>query len=195
MSTKLHKKKRDMEENREFSQILKICKEASPLQFSDEDFHNDPLKNNEPLVILGILADFEVHRIFVNQGCSVDITFWNYFHRLGLNKREFILHQGRLIGFTGDTTSPKGYVDLRMTLGRKSHSRTINVKFLVVDCPLAYNVILGRPSLNRLRTVVSTLHIVMKFDVSDGTVVTTWGNGNKAKSCYIESLKIVKDCS
>lgn len=36
-------------------------------------------------------------------------------------------------------------------------------QFLVVDVPLAYNIILGQPLLNAFQVVVSTYHIKMKF--------------------------------
>jgi len=69
------------------------------------------------------------------------------------------------------------------------------VKFLVVDCPSAYNLILGRLSLNKLGAVVSTLHMAMKFYAGDGKIITIWENGDEARNCYIQSLRIGKDDS
>ncbi|RRT47569.1 hypothetical protein B296_00029418 [Ensete ventricosum] len=40
--------------------------------------------------------------------------------------------------------------------------------FMVVDLPLAYNVIIGRLTLNKLRAIVSTYHYSMKFPTSAG---------------------------
>ena len=42
------------------------------------------------------------------------------------------------------------------------------VKFLVMDTPLVYNNILGRPTLNVLKVVVCTYHLLMKFPVTRG---------------------------
>jgi len=95
---------------------MKIYKEGSLLQFSNEDFHDGPPKNNEPLVISRILADFEARQIFVDQGSSIDIMFWTCFKKLKLSEKNLIPHQGRLIRFTSDTITSKGYVHLNLTL-------------------------------------------------------------------------------
>ena len=39
------------------------------------------------------------------------------------------------------------------------------VEFLIVDKPPVYNVILGRPTLNTLKAVILTYHLVMKFPI------------------------------
>jgi hypothetical protein len=54
----------------------------------------------------------------------------------------------------GDTIFPKGYVKLKVTFSGRGRSRSVEVKFLVIDCPSAYNAILGRPTLNALGAMV-----------------------------------------
>jgi hypothetical protein len=75
---------------------------------------------------------------------------WELFQKLGLTKKDMIVHKGNLIGFTRDTISPKGYVKLKVTFSGRGGGRSVEVKFLVIDCPSAYNAILGRPTLNTL---------------------------------------------
>ena len=57
----------------------------------------------------------------------------------------------------------------------------------MVDVPSVYNVILGRPTLNQARAVVSTYNLVIKFPTPQGTEVLK-GNQATAKSCYVTSL-------
>jgi hypothetical protein len=104
---------------------------------------NKCLKDNEPLVITWFLTRFQVHRIFVDHGSSKDIMFWSLFDKFGLGSKDLIPHKGILIGFTGKTIKLKGYVDMKLTLGKKPNHRTIPIRFLVVDDPSAYNA-LGR---------------------------------------------------
>ena len=112
-----------------------------------------------------------------------------------LGSRDLIPHDRGLIGFTGDSVTPKGYVKISCMFRDDKDERTIPVKFLVVDCPSAYNAIIGRPTLNALGAVVSTPHLAMKFHGVKGLVVTVRGNENMAKKCYKESLSIRKGSS
>jgi len=45
----------------------------------------------------------------------------------------------------------RGYLELRMTFIDGIASRTKNLRYIVVNADSAYNILLGRPSLNRLR--------------------------------------------
>lgn len=39
----------------------------------------------------------------------------------------------------------------------------VMTRFIVVDIPLAYNMIIGRPILNRLKVMISTYQMMKKF--------------------------------
>jgi hypothetical protein len=57
------------------------------------------------------------------------------------------------------------------------------VDFLVIDRPLAYNAIMGRPSLNKLKAATSTYHLMMKFPIEEGVVVVR-GDQLAVRRCY-----------
>ena len=57
------------------------------------------------------------------------------------------------------------------------------VDFLVVDCPLSYNVILGRPTLNRLKATTSTYCLKVKFPTTHG-IGEINGDQLLARECY-----------
>ena len=52
---------------------------------------------------------------------------------------------------------------LPVTIGTYLQQLTKDITFLVVDCSLAYNAIIGQPSLNAWRAVTSTYHLLVKF--------------------------------
>ena len=60
--------------------------------------------------------------------------------------------------------------------------------FIVVEAPSTYNVILGRPTLNQARSVVSTHSLIFKFPTPKGTGVLK-GDQATARSCYVTSLR------
>ncbi|RRT32972.1 hypothetical protein B296_00045772 [Ensete ventricosum] len=53
-------------------------------------------------------------------------------------------------------------LDITFKLGGEE-SKTLMVSFMVVKLPSAYNAIVGSPTLNRLKAVVSTYHRLLKF--------------------------------
>ena len=61
--------------------------------------------------------------------------------------------------------------------------------FLVVDYLSAYNVILGRPTLNSWKAVTLTYHLMIKFPTDYG-VGELRGDQVVARECYIVMMEI-----
>lgn len=72
-----------------------------------------------------------------------------------------------LVGFTGNKINPNGIVTLPITVGVNLRHVSKTIDFLVVDCSLAYNAIIERPTLNRIRTTTSTYYL-LKFPTDHG---------------------------
>jgi len=70
-----------------------------------------------------------------------------------------------------------------------SASRTESIRYLVVNVPSAYNILLGRPVLNRLRVMASTHHMKMKLPDLSGKVIVIKSDQQKAERCYENNLK------
>ena len=62
------------------------------------------------------------------------------------------------------------------------------VRFLIVDAPSAYNILLGRPSLNAMRAIPSAYHMVIKFPIANGVGMVR-GDQRIARECYSTSMK------
>ncbi|KAL5545378.1 hypothetical protein UlMin_005065 [Ulmus minor] len=73
-----------------------------------------------------------------------------------------------LYGFTGDSVSSEGVLNLPIELGTHPCQHIQSVNFVVVDCPSSYNVIIGRPTLNAIRAMTSTYHLLVKFPTVGG---------------------------
>uniref|UniRef100_A0A2N9J520 Uncharacterized protein n=1 Tax=Fagus sylvatica TaxID=28930 RepID=A0A2N9J520_FAGSY len=88
------------------------------------------------------------------------------------------------------TTTSRGSTSKTPT-GRNSRTHPKQamkkVNFLVVDCPSAYNVIIGRPTLNRLRAVTSTYHLLVRFPTENG-IGEMKGDQAMARECYLTTV-------
>ena len=83
----------------------------------------------------------------------------------------------------------RGYLELRTTFTDGTASRTENIRYLVVNAHSAYNILLGRSTLNRLRGVSSTRHMKLNLPDLSGKVIVIKSDQQEAKKCYENSLK------
>ena len=94
-----------------------------------------------------------------------------------------------MYGFVGDQVEVRGHIELRTTFIDGTASRTANIKYLVVNIPSAYNILLSRPTLNKIGAIASTRHMKMKLLSLEGAVITIKSGQKEAKKCYENSLK------
>ena len=81
-----------------------------------------------------------------------------------------------------------GSIQLVLTLGDPPCQATTTVRFLIVDAPSAYNVLLGKPSLSAIKAIHSAYHMVIKFPTTNG-VGMVQGDQCVARECYSASMK------
>ena len=83
---------------------------------------------------------------------------------------------------------PLGSIQLVLTLGDPPCQATMAVRFLIVDAPSIYNMLLGRPSLNAIKDIPSAYHMMIKFPTTSG-VGMVQGDQRVARECYSASMK------
>jgi len=160
------------------------------LAFMRADLHDVVPHDNDPMVFLFVTAGRKVHRMLVYQGSSADIMFWSTFNKLQLSPNLLRPYTGCLYGFAGDQVEVRDYLELRTTFTDGTTSRTENIRYTVVNANSAYNILLGRPALNRLRGVSSTRHMKLKLPDLSGRVIVIKSDHQETKKCYENSLKI-----
>ncbi|XP_065030515.1 uncharacterized protein LOC135653032 [Musa acuminata AAA Group] len=147
--------------------------------------------HDDALVVSARVANAQMRRIMVDTGSSADILYLGAFQKLGLARKNLSPMCSALTGFMGDSISPLGAITLPLTLGTPPKSKTVMTTFLVVDLPTAYNAILGRPTLNKVRAVVSTYYRTVKFPTHEG-VGEVAGSPQESRRCYLTSVSLGK---
>ncbi|WOL01179.1 hypothetical protein Cni_G09893 [Canna indica] len=128
-------------------------------------------------------------RFFVDQGSLTDILLYSTFEKMQLTKASLTLCKGDLVGFPGERVNVRGAIWLRTMFDSQPKVKTIDVKYLVINIPNPYDMILGRSSLNTIGAVVSTPHLAVKFPISEIEVNVLHADQKEAQWCYKECLK------
>ena len=90
------------------------------------------------------------------------------FDQMGIGREKLEPLSAYLRGFFGERVLPLGSIQLVLTMGDPPCQARTTVRFLIVDAPSAYNMLLGRPSLNAIRAIPSAYHMVIKFPTANG---------------------------
>ncbi|XP_027068347.1 uncharacterized protein [Coffea arabica] len=144
--------------------------------------------NHAAIVIDVATNNYRVKKVYLDQGSAVDIMFYRVFKELGLEDGQLTPVRIPLVDFTGPPINPEGMITLMATIGQAPKCRTIPVNFVVVKQPSPYNVFLGRPSLNALRVIPSSLHFSVKF-FTPGGIAEVHGDPEVARTYYLTLLR------
>ena len=145
--------------------------------------------HEDPLVIRDVISNKTIHRVLVDNGISADIIFASAFDKMGIGREKLEPVNAHLWGFSRERVLPLGSIQLVLTLGDPPCQATTAVRFLIVDAPSTYNILLGKPSLNVVRAIHSAYHhMVIKFPTKNGVGIVR-GNQRIARECYSASMK------
>ncbi|XP_010694022.1 uncharacterized protein LOC104906890 [Beta vulgaris subsp. vulgaris] len=159
------------------------------MTFGEPDRHiNTP--HDDPLVMEMKIANSRVKRILVDSSSSADIITLDCLLKLKYTEKDVIPTRQPLIGFRGGCVYPPGYVKLTVRLGERGKGRSLPVDFLVVDTPLPYNAIMGRPTMNKIKAAISVYQLLLQSETNDGQVGKIYGDQQTARECYTNSFRI-----
>ncbi|XP_057745483.1 uncharacterized protein LOC130963376 [Arachis stenosperma] len=152
------------------------------ITFQTADHNTNVANLDDPVVITLQLGDLLVKKVLLDPGSSADVLFYSTFQKMKLSSNILQPSTGNLVGFSSERVPVMG------SLGEFPSSKTSDIQYLVVDCFSPYNLILGRPFLNKFGTIVSTIHL-LKFPLQDKTIATIHSDAREARECYNNSLK------
>ena len=168
--------------------VSKLPRLDTTITFSDSDLEGCQHPHDDPLAVRVIVANTTIHRVLIDNGSSADIIFASAFDKMGFGREKLEPVNTHLRGFSGENVLPLGSIQLVLTLGDPPCQATTTTRFLNVDAPSAYNMLLGRPSLNAIKAIPSAYHMIIKFPTIHGVGMVR-GDQRVARECYTASMK------
>ncbi|XP_014491680.1 uncharacterized protein LOC106754195 [Vigna radiata var. radiata] len=93
------------------------------ITFTDRDFHAPDPDQDDPMVITARIAQYDVGKVLVDQGSSVNILYWTTFRRMEIAEDVIAPFNEQIVGFAGERVDTRGYLDLRTRLGSDDDDR------------------------------------------------------------------------
>ncbi|KAM6588096.1 hypothetical protein CsatA_010701 [Cannabis sativa] len=140
--------------------------------------------HHDALVISLYIANYLTKRILVDNGSSANILFLSALREMGIDESKIVRKTTVLIGFSGEQKNTSGEIELPV------YAEGVNLctRFLVIDSPSAYNVILGRPWIHEMEAVPSTYHQALRFPTKWGPKEIR-GEQKDSRECYRTTMK------
>ena len=145
----------------------------------------------DTLVITTKIANSLTHRVLIDSGSTINILYWNTYQKIRLKRADLCSTTSPLYGFNRESVIPEGIIKVAITLGETSRTVKTMIDFLVVNCPSAYNGVLGKPLLRALKAVTSIHFLKMKSQTTVGTGQVR-GRQWDLRECYNKSLKLAE---
>ena len=172
----------------EVQAVSKLPRLDTSITFFDSDLEGCKHPYDDPLVIRAVVANKTVHRVLVGNGSSTDIIFASAFDKMGIGRERREPVSTNLQGFSGEKVLPLGSIQLVITLGDPPCQEMTTTRFLVVDAPSTYNMLLGRPSLNAIKAIPSAYPMMINFSTVSGVGMVR-GDQRVARECYSGFMK------
>ena len=172
----------------EIQTVSKIPRLDTSITFSNSDLEGCQHSHDNPLVVRAVVANKTVHRVLIDNGSSADIIFASAFDKMGIGREKLEPFNTHLQEFSGEKVLPLGSIQLVLTLREPRFQAMTTARLLIVDASSAYNMLLGRPSLNAIKVIPSAHHMMIKFPTIHGVGMVR-GDQRVARECYTASMK------
>ncbi|KAL5541169.1 hypothetical protein UlMin_004785 [Ulmus minor] len=154
-----------------------------PIIFTEEEASGLWHPHEDAIVVSLRIASRKVYKILIDNGSSADILFRLTLNKMNLVGAKFKPINLALYGFTRDSVSFERLFNLPIELRTHPCQHIQSINFVVMDCPSSYNAIIGRLTLNAIRAVTSTYHLLVKFPTVGGIGVLK-GDQQESRDIY-----------
>ena len=154
------------------------CTEIQPLEnrmkvgrlaisFDKEGLEGTIQPHDDALLVIAQISGFLVKRVMINQGSGANVMYQDLFEGLGLKNQDLMKYDTPLVSFNGRVVILEGQISLSVNMEGKE----VMMTFIVVRLFSPYTAILGRLWIHAMKTVLSTLHVKVKFPTKHGVAI------------------------
>ncbi|XP_057526519.1 uncharacterized protein LOC130805751 [Amaranthus tricolor] len=110
--------------------------------------------HTNPLVVTIKIGQMMVRRVLVDTGSTTDLITMECLRQLKFEENHLHPLDKPLIGFGGNQVISLGTIVLPVRVGEKDRSKTMPIRFTVVDLTFPYNAIMGLPLINKIKAAI-----------------------------------------
>ena len=136
------------------------------------------------LVVAPQVGGFELKKVLMDSGSSINILFWDTFIRMGLKESQLQRTSTVFHGIVpGKSATPEGKISLEVAFGESIHNfRSEWLTFEVVKLPSPYHALFGRPAYAKFMARPCYVYLQLKIPGPKG-IITVHGNREIAAEC------------
>ena len=121
---------------------------SDTLTFLASDIQDIHYPHDDLLVITLTIANYAVKQVLIDTENSSNIMFASAFDQFRIFRDSFQPVATPLVGFNGSSTQSLEMIELLVLIGTRPQQVSTITNCVMVKAPSAYNIILGRPTLN-----------------------------------------------
>src|ERR1041384_6321141 len=173
------------------AEIYQLCGAETNITFSQNDHPPAvPRPEHAPLVLSAQIGCYDMDRVFMDGGSSLNIIFTSTLHKMLIprsvwNKSGTTIHDV----VPGEAATSLGTIELDVIFGNKRNFARQVLKFEVLDWQSQYHVILGRPAFAQFMAVPHYAYLKLKM-VGPAGVITVNGSFTKSDQCDRDFQKV-----
>lgn len=154
-----------------------------PIIFTEDESRDLWHPHKDTIVVTLRITGRNVYRILVDNGSSADILFKSTLNGMNMIGAKIEPTASSLSGFTGDSVSSEGILNLPIEFGTSPYQHIRSINFVIANYPTLYNSIIGCSTHNQIRAVTSTYQLLVTFPMVRGIGVLK-GNQLESQEIY-----------
>jgi hypothetical protein len=142
-----------------------------------------PRPGHHALVLEAQIGGFTSKKVFMDGGSSLNLIYVDTLHKIKIPMNNLLPTETSFHGIVpGKPTYPLGAIHLDVIFGTPSNFRKEKIEFEVVDWPLQYHAILGRPAFAQFMAVPHYAYLKLWMPANRGPL-TISGSFARSENC------------